>query len=375
MNDGPAPGDSVKLSDFDFDLPEERIALHPIRPRDASRLLVVAPGINPEVSDRAFRDLPEVLAPGDLLVFNDTKVIPARLLGTRVREENRVGIEALLLKRIDEATWEAFAKPGKRLKPGDRILFGEVNPVCLMGSLEAEVLAKNDEGIVTLRFDRQSAYLDEAIAMVGGMPLPPYILDARRRTGEGDDPADATDYQTMFAAREGAVAAPTASLHFTPEVLKRLEERGIGHVFVTLHVGAGTFLPVKAETLDDHKMHAEWGEVSAEAAAKVRAARAQGGRIIAVGTTACRLIETAALKGEIAAFLGDTDIFIRPGFSFRTTDALITNFHLPKSTLLMLVSAFAGVETMRKAYAHAIKTGYRFYSYGDASLLFPERIP
>lgn len=361
----------MKLSDFDFDLPEERIALHPARPRDASRLLVVAPGASPEISDRAFRDLPELLAPGDLLVFNDTRVIPARLIGTRVREESRVGIEALLLKRLGESTWEAFAKPGKRLKPGDRIVFGEVNPVCLMGSLEAEVMAKGDEGIVILRFDRQGAYLDEAIAIVGGMPLPPYILDARRRAGEGDDPADASDYQTVFAMREGAVAAPTASLHFTPEVLKRLGERGIEHVFVTLHVGAGTFLPVKAETLDEHRMHAEWGEVSLEAAAKIREVRAKGGRIVAVGTTACRLIETATLDGEIRSFHGETDIFIRPGFSFRATDALITNFHLPKSTLLMLVSAFSGVDVMRRAYAHAIGTGYRFYSYGDGSLLFP----
>lgn len=362
----------MKLSDFDFDLPEERIALHPARPRDTSRLLVVAPGADTELADRAFSDLPALLAPGDLLVFNDTKVIPARLLGERSRGENRVAIEALLLKRLDEAAWEAFAKPGKRLKPGDRIVFGEVNPVCLMGSLEAEVMAKNDEGIVTLRFDRHGAYLDEAIGIVGGMPLPPYILEARRHAGEGNDPADAVDYQTIFAAREGAIAAPTASLHFTPEVLDRLAARGIGHVFVTLHVGAGTFLPVKTENLDEHTMHAEWGEVSVQAVAKIREVREKGGRIVAAGTTACRLIESAAQTGTIQPFLGDTDIFIRPGYAFRVSDALITNFHLPKSTLLMLVSAFAGVATMRRAYAHAIGTGYRFYSYGDASLLFPD---
>lgn len=380
------------LADYDFHLPEERIALHPANPRDSSRLLVVKPGATPEFSDHIFTDLAEQLAPGDLLVFNDTKVIPARLIGTRIREENRVGIEALLIKRLDESTWDAFAKPGKRLKPGDKIVFGEVNPVCLIGHLVAEVMAKGDEGIVTLRFDRTGAFLDEAIALVGGMPLPPYILEARKRLGDANAGADAADYQTIFAAKDGAVAAPTASLHFTPDLIKRLEAKGIGHVFVTLHVGAGTFLPVKIDDLDQHKMHAEWGEVSAEAAAQIRAARARGGRVVAVGTTACRLIESAACaaevetgsasahaskresaaaSGEIAPFVGETDIFIRPGYRFRTTDALVTNFHLPKSTLLMLVSAFAGFETIRRAYAHAITGGYRFYSYGDGSLLFP----
>jgi S-adenosylmethionine:tRNA ribosyltransferase-isomerase len=359
-----------RLSDYDFHLPEERIALHPASPRDSSRLLVVKPGEAPEVSDHRFSDLPDQLSPGDLLVFNDTKVIPARLLGTRIREDNHVKVEALLVKRRDERTWEAFAKPGKRLKPGDTIHFGAGNPA---DPLVAEVLSKGEEGIVTLRFDRAGAFLDEAIALVGGMPLPPYILEARKRLGDVAGSADSADYQTIFAAKDGAIAAPTASLHFTPDLLHRLEARGIGHVFVTLHVGAGTFLPVKADNLDDHTMHAEWGEVSPEAAARIREARARGGRVVAVGTTACRLIETAAATGEIAPFVGETDIFIRSGYRFRATDALITNFHLPKSTLLMLVSAFAGGETMRRAYTHAIAGGYRFYSYGDGSLLFPAR--
>lgn len=383
----------MKLSDFDFTLPEDRIALHPANPRDSARLLVVRPGRNPASADHTFTDLPALLNPGDLLIFNDTKVIPARLLGTRIRDDNRVGIEALLIKRLDDCTWEAFAKPGKRLKVEDKIVFGEVNPVCLMGHLVAEVIAKGEEGIVTFRFDRAGAFLDEAIALVGGMPLPPYILEARKRAGDGaaeakssevaagsrEDlatqkkikEADARDYQTIFAEKEGAVAAPTASLHFTPAVLAGLAARGVDHAFVTLHVGAGTFLPVKSDNLDEHKMHAEWGEVSAKTAARIRETRAKGARVVAVGTTACRLIETCAAQGEAAPFIGETDIFIRPGYRFRTTDALITNFHLPKSTLLMLVSAFAGVETMRDAYARAIAAGYRFYSYGDASLLFP----
>lgn len=360
----------LTLADFDFHLPEERIAIHPADPRDSARLLVVQPGAQPECGDRIFRELPDLLAPGDLLVFNDTKVIPARLGGHRHREGNVVAIEALLTRRLDDCTWQAFAKPGKRLKPGDRVVFGEEGRVCLTGALSAEVMDKNEEGLVTFRFDRAGAFLDEAIALVGAMPLPPYILEARRRLGDMAPAADEADYQTVFAAKEGAVAAPTASLHFTPDLLARLAARGIAHCFVTLHVGAGTFLPVKSDNLDQHRMHAEWGEVSAGAAAAIAAARARGGRVVAVGTTACRLIESAAHAGAIAPFAGETDIFIRPGYRFRVTDALITNFHLPKSTLLMLVSAFAGLETMRRAYAHAIATGYRFYSYGDGSLLF-----
>jgi S-adenosylmethionine:tRNA ribosyltransferase-isomerase len=360
----------LTLSDFDFHLPEERIAIHPAHPRDYARLLVVRPGAAPECEDRIFRDLPGLLSPGDLLVFNDTKVIPARLDGIRHRGENRVPVEALLTKRLDESTWQAFARPGKRLKPGDRVVFRAEGRVCLAGALSAEVMAKDEEGLVTFRFDRAGAFLDEAIAQVGAMPLPPYILEARKRLGDAGGASDAADYQTIFAAREGAVAAPTASLHVTPEVMTALGVAGIAHCFVTLHVGAGTFLPVKSENLDQHRMHAEWGEVSPAAAEAIRAAKARGGRVVAVGTTACRLIESAAASGAIAPFLGETDIFIRPGYRFRVTDALITNFHLPKSTLLMLVSAFSGLEVMRRAYAHAIETGYRFYSYGDASLLF-----
>lgn len=368
----------LTLADFDYHLPEDRIALHPVHPRDGARLMVVRPGSPHEIADHVFRDLPDLLSPGDCLVFNDTRVIPARLQGIRTREENRVRIEALLVKRRDDCTWDAFAKPGKRLKPGDRVTFGEAGSVCLMGSLSAEIVAKGEEGLVTFRFDRAGAPLDEAIAAIGAMPLPPYILEARRRAGEAEgpaaeaDPQDRADYQTVFARRDGSVAAPTASLHFTPELIARLAARGIDHAFVTLHVGAGTFLPVKAETIEAHRMHAEWGEVSEAVASRLNAVRAAGGRIVPVGTTACRLIESAAGEdGVIRPFLGETAIFIRPGYRFQASDALITNFHLPKSTLLMLVSAFAGLETMRRAYAHAIETGYRFFSYGDGSLIFP----
>jgi S-adenosylmethionine:tRNA ribosyltransferase-isomerase len=356
------------LADFDYHLPEERIALHPVAPRDNSKLLVVGQG---GFEDQVFSELPELLQPGDLLVFNDTKVIPARLLGERERDGNRVTIEALLLKRLDSCTWTAFAKPGKRLKIGDRVTFGERSAVCLMGSLSAEVVAKGEEGIFSLRFDRNAAYLDEAIALVGAMPLPPYILEARKRVGEDDGAPDAQDYQTVFARNDGAVASPTASLHFTSALIEKLSAKGIGHAFVTLHVGAGTFLPVKADAIAEHKMHAEWGEISASTARRIHQARASGGRIIAVGTTVTRLLETAANEaGQVEPFLGETEIFIRPGYRFRAVDALITNFHLPKSTLLMLVSAFAGFDVMKLAYAHAIENGYRFYSYGDSSLLW-----
>lgn len=358
----------LSLADFDFHLPEDRIALHPANPRDASRLLVVRGGA---LEDRIFRELPNLLRAGDLLIFNDTKVIPARLNGRRVRGENEIAFEALLAKRLAEDCWQAFAKPGKRLKPGDSVAFGPHNPACEAASLAAAVIEKNEDGLVSFRFEKSGVFLDEAIALVGAMPLPPYILEARKRVGEGDTPADGRDYQTVFAAKEGAVAAPTASLHFTPQALQALKAKGIEHAFVTLHVGAGTFLPVKVENLDEHKMHAEWGEVSEATAAKIRETRASGGRVIAVGTTACRLIESCAAGGAAAPWVGDTDIFIRPGYRWLTTDGLITNFHLPKSTLLMLVSAFAGIAPMRAAYQHAIATGYRFYSYGDASLLWP----
>ncbi len=356
------------LSDFDFDLPEDRIALHPAKPRDAARLLVVA---GQKREDRVFHALPTLLRPGDLMVLNDTRVIPARLKGRRRRDDAITAFEALLVRRLGEDRWAAFARPGKRLKPGDAVAFGLENPACAAASLHAEVVGKDEEGLVTFRFEKTGVFLDEAIALVGAMPLPPYILEARKRCGQSDSPADATDYQSVFAARDGAVAAPTASLHFTPQLLEALARQGIGHGFVTLHVGAGTFLPVKVENLAEHRMHAEWGEVSAATAQGIVETRARGGRVIAVGTTACRLIETCAATGEAAPWRGETDIFIRPGHRWRATDGLITNFHLPKSTLLMLVCAFAGFEPVRAAYAHAVAQGYRFYSYGDACLLWP----
>jgi S-adenosylmethionine:tRNA ribosyltransferase-isomerase len=360
------------LADFDYELPEERIALHPVAPRDASRLMVV--GGQNAMAHHIFRDLPALLAPGDLLVFNDTRVIPARLHGVRERDGNRVAFEALLLKRLDEARWSAFAKPGKRLKLGDRLAFGGSDALCARASLTAELVEKGEEGAVTFQFDRAGAYLDEAIALIGEMPLPPYILEARRRLGNATAAADNTDYQTVFAKNEGAVASPTASLHFTPGLIERLAEQGIGHVFTTLHVGAGTFLPVKAEAIATHRMHAEWGEIRAETAARINETRARGGRVIAVGTTVCRLLESAVnAAGQVEPFLGETEIFIRPGHEFGAVDGLITNFHLPKSTLLMLVSAFAGFDLMKRVYAEAIASGYRFYSYGDSSLLWPER--
>ncbi|CAN1565198.1 QueA S-adenosylmethionine,tRNA-ribosyltransferase-isomerase (queuine synthetase) [Rhabdaerophilaceae bacterium] len=366
----PAGDASLTLADFDFDLAEERIALHPISPRDCAKLLLVG---QDELEDRVFRDLPALLRPGDLLVFNDTRVIPARLIGQRIRDQNRVAIEALLLKRFSSSGWSAFARPGKRLKVGDRVAFGGDARGCAASALTGVVMAKHDDGIVDLSFDRDGTYLDEAVAHVGVMPLPPYILEARSRLGGQKNSSDSTDYQTIFAQKDGAVAAPTASLHFTPALIQAFAESGIGHVFVTLHVGAGTFLPVKTEAIADHRMHAEWGEITAEAAERITSARKHGGRIIAVGTTVARLLETATDDdGQVCHFLGETEIFIRPGYRFKAVDALITNFHLPKSTLLMLVSAFAGVARMRAAYDHAIANGYRFFSYGDSSLLFPE---
>jgi S-adenosylmethionine:tRNA ribosyltransferase-isomerase len=371
MTAEPAGAASFTLADFDYDLPEERIALHPVSPRDAARLLIVE---QTRFSHGHFRDLPDKLAPGDLLVFNDTKVIPARLHGMREREGNRVAFEALLLRRLDDGHWTAFAKPGKRLKPGDRVTFGVQGSACQRGELNAEIVAKGEEGVVTFRFDRIGAYLDEAIALVGGMPLPPYILEARKRLGDIANSTDAADYQTVFASKDGAVASPTASLHLTPRLIEALTARGIGHVFTTLHVGAGTFLPVKTEAIAEHRMHAEWGEIRPDIAVRINETRARGGRIIAVGTTVCRLLESAVDQtGLVQPFLGETEIFIQPGHVFAAVDGLITNFHLPKSTLLMLVSAFAGYRTMKLAYAEAKAHGYRFYSYGDSSLLWPER--
>ena len=351
---------------FDFELPPESIALRPAHPRDAARLLVVQPGA--ALQDRRVSDLSQVLRPGDQLVVNDTKVIPAQLAGRRVGRDAEPHIEATLIKRLDGSRWQALVKPAKKLIEGDTIRFGNEGRVCLLGHLDAQVEAKGDNGEVTLTFSFHGPTLDQAIADVGAPPLPPYI--ASKRT---PDAQDSSDYQTMFAVHEGAVAAPTAGLHFTPALEAALQARDIAIHRLTLHVGAGTFLPVKADDTAEHKMHSEWGTISAETAAALNAARAAGGRIVAVGTTSLRLLESAAdADGTIKPFSGDTDIFITPGYRFRAVDALMTNFHLPRSTLFMLVSAFSGLDTMKQAYAHAIAHGYRFYSYGDASLLFPD---
>lgn len=313
------------------------------------------------------RDLPDFLKAGDVLVFNDTKVIPAALAGRRIGRGVEPEIDVLLHRRLDASHWLAFAKPGKRLKVGDRVRFGSETRVCLVGTLEATVAEKGEGGEITLSFDFAGPVLDEAIASLGEMPLPPYIAGRR-----ASDDEDRKDYQTIYGREEGAVAAPTAGLHFTDALLAALDRRGVAREFVTLHVGAGTFLPVKAEDTRDHKMHAEWGDVSAETAERINAARAKGGRVVSVGTTSLRLLETAARSGKIETFSGATDIFITPGYQFRAVDLLMTNFHLPRSTLFMLVCAFAGIERMKTAYAHAIASDYRFYSYGDASLLFPQ---
>jgi S-adenosylmethionine:tRNA ribosyltransferase-isomerase len=355
----------MQLADFDFHLPEDRIALRPASPRDAARLLVVRPG--EAFQDLSVADLPGQLRRGDVLVLNDTRVIPARLKGVRAREASRVAVEATLHRRLAPHVWTAFMRPGKRLAPGDRVSFGEATDrACFLGALDATVQAKGEGGEVTLAFDLAGPDLDAAIAERGAMPLPPYIAAKR-----AEDAQDRADYQTVYAEEDGSVAAPTAGLHFTPELLARLAEAGVATERVTLHVGAGTFLPVKTETLAEHRMHAEWGEIDAGAADRLNAVRAAGGRIVCVGTTSLRLLETATGEdGLVRAFLGETDIFITPGYRFRAADGLMTNFHLPKSTLFMLVCAFAGTEVMKAAYGHAIARGYRFYSYGDGSLLW-----
>ncbi len=353
----------MRVDLFDFDLPPERIALRPAEPRDGARMLVVK---GSSLEDRIVRDLPDFLRPGDVLVVNDTRVIPARLEGIRARGENVARIETTLIRREGSNLWRALAKPAKRLAPGDRIRFGEASEsmACLLASLDADVVERN-EGEVLLSFHLDGAALDEGIERLGHMPLPPYIA-ARR----ADDDRDARDYQTMFAREAGAVAAPTAGLHFTPELLAAVERKGVAVHRVTLHVGAGTFLPVKVEDTDAHVMHSEWGSVSAETAAALNGAHEKGGRIVAVGTTALRILESATTEeGVVRPFSGETAIFITPGYRFRAVDALLTNFHLPRSTLFMLVGAFAGLDRMKAAYAHAIQTGYRFYSYGDACLL------
>ncbi len=355
----------MQLTDFDFHLPEDRIALRPASPRDAARLLLVQPGA--ALQDLHVRDLPDLLRAGDVLVVNDTRVIPARLKGVRVRGDSRIAVEATLHQARSGHVWTAFMRPGKKLAVGDRLIFGaDDDRACQAGSLDATVQAKGEGGEVTIAFDLSGPDLMAAIAACGMMPLPPYIAAKR-----GEDEQDRADYQTVYAAQDGSVAAPTAGLHFTPDLLERLSATGIGFERVTLHVGAGTFLPVKSDDVAAHKMHAEWGEIDADTAGRLNAARAAGGRIVCVGTTSLRLLESAAdADGVIKPFRAETAIFITPGYRFRAADGLMTNFHLPKSTLFMLVSAFAGFETMHAAYAHAIATGYRFYSYGDSSLLW-----
>lgn len=346
------------VSEFDFELPTDRIALHPVSPRDAARMLVVRPG--EPLEDRHVTDLLDILKPGDVLVVNDTRVLPAELSGTRVRGDVRAKVAFNLHKRVDAYSWRAFARPAKKLHLLDRLELGQG------GAIKATLTGKGDAGEVTLSFDVGGAELDEEIKANGAMPLPPYI-EAKRKTEERDK----VDYQTVYATVEGAVAAPTAGLHFTERLLQQLADKGVTVEKVTLHVGAGTFLPVKVDDTAEHVMHSEWGEVSEAVVHRLLEARAKGGRVVAVGTTSLRLLESAArATGTLRPFRGDTDIFITPGYTFRSVDVLMTNFHLPKSTLFMLVSAFSGLETMQAAYAHAIADAYRFYSYGDASLLF-----
>jgi S-adenosylmethionine:tRNA ribosyltransferase-isomerase len=352
---------------FDFDLPAGLIALRPVAPRDSARMLVVQP--DDVLRDRLIADLPNWLEPGDQLVVNDTKVISAKLRGRRIGQATEPKIEATLIKRLDGSRWQALVKPARKLSPGDVVRFGNEGKVCLLGHLDAQVERKGEDGEVTLSFSFHGPALDSAIADLGSPPLPPYIASKR-----APDERDAADYQTMFASSEGAVAAPTAGLHFTPMLEAKLRERGIGIAKITLHVGAGTFLPVKVDDTAGHKMHSEWGNISPETARALNAARAAGGRVVAVGTTSLRLLESATAEdGTIEPFSGETAIFITPGYRFRAVDILLTNFHLPRSTLFMLVSAFSGLEAMKRAYAHAIGSGYRFYSYGDACLLFRAR--
>ncbi len=358
----------MKTADFDFDLPEERIALRPVRPRDAARMLVVRADRKAAFEDRTVRDLPGLLRPGDVLVFNDTRVIPARLHARRIDGDGSPGgrIELLLHRPAEEADgrgacWSAFARPAKKCRPGTVLAIEGVE------TLHVEVVERRDGGEIVLRF-ADAAEVRRALDLAGEMPLPPYI--ARRRPA---DFRDLADYQTIHARRPGSVAAPTAGLHFTPALVEALKSRGIRTARITLHVGAGTFLPVKTEDARAHRIHREHGEIDAATADLLNATRAGGGRIVAVGTTALRLLETAADEnGRLHPFAGGTDLFILPGHRFRCVDVLMTNFHLPRSTLFMLVCAFVGTGRMKRAYAHAIASGYRFYSYGDASLLFRE---
>jgi len=352
---------------FDFELPAGSIALRPASPRDSARMLIVQPdGV---LRDRIVADLPQWLEPGDQLVVNDTRVISAQLTGRRIGRDAEPKIEATLIKRLDGSRWQALVRPAKKLAQGDVVRFGNEGKVCLLGHLDAQVEHKGDDGEITLSFSFHGPALEQAIADLGAPPLPPYIASKR-----APDERDAADYQTMFAANEGAVAAPTAGLHFTPMLETALRERGVAIHRITLHVGAGTFLPVKVEDTSGHKMHSEWGTISRDTSDALNAARARGGRIVAVGTTSLRLLESATAEdGTIGPFEGETAIFITPGYRFRAVDILLTNFHLPRSTLFMLVSAFSGLDTMKRAYAHAVDKGYRFYSYGDACLLFRDK--
>lgn len=351
-------GAHMKLSDFDFHLPEELIALRPAVPRDSARLLVVR-GPEGKLEDRTVSDLPDLLSPGDILVANDTRVIRAALLGHRAArgEGADVEIEVNLNSRLSPNTWSAFARPGKRLKPDDTIRFAH--------GLEARVVVKS-EAEVHLAFNRAGADLDAAIDAAGAMPIPPYIASKR-----APDEQDASDYQTMFATQAGSVAAPTAGLHFTRDLMTKLAKNGIRRTRVTLHVNAGTFLPVKSEDISEHRMHAEHAELTEAAASAIRSARSAGHRCIPIGTTALRTLESAAVSGDLQPFDAPTSIFITPGYKFRVADGLMTNFHLPKSTLFMLVSAMMGLDVMKCAYAHAVQERYRFFSYGDACLLLP----
>ncbi len=349
----------MKLSDFDFELPQDRIAVRPARPRSSAKLLVATPD---SLQDLTVTNLPDLLCPGDRLVLNDTKVIPARLSGLRHRDgdagSTSAKIEVTLLEPQADGTWQALVKPLKKVRDGEVVVFSD--------KLSASVTGRRD-GQATLQFNLTGDDFDAALQQVGAMPLPPYIAAKRAA-----DAADKDDYQTWWATHSGAVAAPTASLHFDGPLLERLREKGVNFTFVTLHVGAGTFLPVKVDDVRDHKMHAEWGQVTPEAACEINATKAQGGRVIPVGTTALRLIESAATAAGVAAWDGPTDIFITPGYELRVADALMTNFHLPKSTLMMLVSAVMGRDRIMEIYDHAIFARYRFFSYGDASLLLPK---
>ncbi len=351
----------MRVDLFDFDLPEELIALRPAIPREAARLLSVRPHADPVLSDHTISDLVDLLTPGDVLVFNDTRVLPAALTGERLRGEARAAISLNLHKQLDALTWRAFARPAKRIAVDDRLRFANMAGAVL----DAQVIETPGGGEIVLRFDAEPGELAALIDVLGAMPLPPYIASRRRA-----DDQDRADYQTVYARRDGSVAAPTAGLHFDEPMLERLRQAGVACAYLTLHVGAGTFLPVKSEDTDDHVMHAEYGEIDADTAAAINHARAAGGRVVAVGTTALRLLESAVGNdGLLHYFASETNIFIKPGYRFRLVDRLLTNFHLPRSTLFMLVCAFSGMDTMQAAYAHAIAERYRFYSYGDATLL------